>query len=89
MYIVEYLKPNAQTYREKSQKLEKLQFLLDTLQPPLTLDLLHFSKNCDFSNFWNFCYCVQTWTYLQKYEAPLGSPLSPSRMERSLGLVAQ
>ena len=35
-------------------KLEKSQFLLDTLLPPLTLDLVHFSKNCDFSNFSQF-----------------------------------
>ena len=31
------------------QFLEKLQFLLDTLLPPV--DLINFSKNCDFSHF--------------------------------------
>ena len=82
-----------------SRFLEKSQFLLDTLLPPVTLDLINFSKNCNFSSFSqfleksqflldtlvpflyhlnlvilakagispffpNFCYCMQTWTYL-------------------------
>ena len=42
---------NFSQFLEKSQKLEKSQFFLDTLLPPLTLDLVYFNKNCDFSNF--------------------------------------
>ena len=37
-----------------SQFLEKSQFLLDTLVPPLPLEFSNFSKNCDFSNFSQF-----------------------------------
>ena len=37
-----------------SQFLEKSQFLLDTLVPPVTLDLINFSKNCNFSNYSQF-----------------------------------
>ena len=36
------------------EKLQKSQFLLGTLLPPLTLGIISFSKNCDFSNFWQF-----------------------------------
>ena len=36
---------------EKSQELQKSQFLLGTILPPAPLDLINFSKNCDFSHF--------------------------------------
>ena len=36
------------------EKLQKSQFLLDTLVPPLPLEFSNFSKNCDFSNFSQF-----------------------------------
>ena len=39
---------------EKSRKLQKSQFLLGTLLPPVTLVVINFSKNCDFSNFSQF-----------------------------------
>ena len=39
---------------EKSQKLQKSQFLLGTLLPPVTLVVINFSKNCNFSNFSQF-----------------------------------
>ena len=39
---------------EKSQKLQQSQILLGTLLPPVTLDLINFSKNCDFFNFSQF-----------------------------------
>ena len=35
-------------------ELQKSQFLLDTLVPPLPLEFSNFSKNCDFSNFSQF-----------------------------------
>jgi len=41
-------------FLEKSQKLQKWQFLLGTLLPLLTFVLIKFSKNCDFSNFLQF-----------------------------------
>ena len=41
-------------FLEKSQKLQKSQFLLGTLLPPLPLEFSYFSKNCDFSNFLQF-----------------------------------
>ena len=43
--------PNYFQFLEKSQKLQKWQFLLGTLLPPLPLEFSYFSKNCDFSNF--------------------------------------
>ena len=43
--------PNYFQFLEKSQKLQKSQFLLGTLLPPLPLEFSYFSKNCDFSNF--------------------------------------
>ena len=39
---------------EKPQKLQKSQFLLGTLLPPVTLGLINFSKYCDFSSFSQF-----------------------------------
>ena len=42
---------NFSQFLEKSQNLQKSQFLLGTLLPLLTLVLINFSKNCDFSNF--------------------------------------
>ena len=45
---------NFSQFLEKSQKLQKSQFLLGTLLPLLTLVLINFSKNCDFSNFSQF-----------------------------------
>lgn len=47
-------------FLEKSQK---SQILLGTLLPPLTAELIYFGKIRDFSNFWNFRSCVQTWTH--------------------------
>ena len=47
-------------FLEKSQK---SQIFLGTLLPPLTAELIYFGKICDFSNFWNFRSCVQTWTH--------------------------
>ena len=45
----------ALSYQNRPSSLEKSQksqFLLDTLIPPVTLDLINFSENCDFSIFW-------------------------------------
>ena len=38
----------------KTPEIAEIQFLLDTLLPPVTFDLINFSKNCDFSNFSQF-----------------------------------
>ena len=56
---------------EKPQKLQKSQFLLGTLLPPVTLDLINFSKNCDFSNFLQFL------EKLQKSQFLLGTLVPP------------
>ena len=58
----------------KSQKLQKSQFLLGTLLPPLTPDLSNFSKNCDFFNFSQF---------LEKSQFLLGTPLPSLPLEFS------
>ena len=57
-----------------SQFLEKSQFLLDTLLPPVTLDLINFSKNSDFSNFSQFLEKSQK---LQKSQFLLDTLLPP------------
>ena len=51
--------------------LEKSQFLLGTLLPPVKLDLINFSKNCDFSNF------SQLLEKLQKSQFLLGTLVPP------------
>ena len=51
--------------------LEKSQFLLGTPLPPVKLDLINFSKNCDFSNFSQFL------EKLQKSQFLLGTLLPP------------
>ena len=38
----------------KTPEIAEIQFLLGTLLPPVTLDLINFSKNCDFSSFSQF-----------------------------------
>ena len=59
---------------EKSQELQKSQFLLGTLLPPVLFDLINFSKNCDFSNFLQFLEKLQK---LQKSQFLLGTLVSP------------
>ena len=55
---------NFSQFLEKSQKLQKSQFLLDTLLQPLLLEFRILAKTAISPIFRNFCYCVQTWTYL-------------------------
>ena len=57
---------NYLQFLEKSQKLQKSQFLLDALVPPFNyhLYLVIFTKTAISPVFRNFCYCVQTWTFI-------------------------
>ena len=65
---------------EKPQKLQKSQFLLGTLLPPVTLDLINFSKNCNFSNYSQFLEKSQK---LQKSQFLLDTLVPPLPLEFS------
>ena len=54
IWIIAIIPNFSQFFFNKPQKLQKSQFLLGTLLPPVTLDLINLSKNCDFSNFSQF-----------------------------------
>ena len=61
-----------------SQFLEKSQFLLRTLLPPVPLYLINFSKNCDFSNFSQF---LEESQKLQKSQFLLDTLVPPVTLE--------
>ena len=63
---------NFSQFLEKSQKLQKSHFLLDTLLQPLLLEFRILAKTAISPIFRNFCYCVQTWTYLSSVTNILG-----------------
>ena len=60
------------------EKLQKSQFLLDTLLPPVPLDLINLSKNCDFPNFSQF---LEESQKLQKSQFLLDTLLPPVTLD--------